>query len=308
MPDMDFLTVVIAIATLFVLIAVGFGVRKYTLIKDNHVHLISHILVNVSLPALTIASMQIPETAKTMGIVDQMLVVAVAYYLAAFAFGLLLCRFLPTTPEEKGVFQFMLVFPNSMFMGIPVALAVLGQSSLFYVILFNVPFYFLVFTLGVWLLARGRPGKIDLKVLLSPGLVAAIVGLVLFLFQYHLPSPVQSGLELIGSATTPLAMIVVGAMLATLPLSRLAGDWRIYLTTALRLVIFPVAAFLILSPFVSDHLLLGVAVLMIAMPVAANSVLLSEEYGVDATLASQGVFISTVLCLATIPLLEVLLF
>jgi len=305
---MDFLTVVIAIATLFVLIAVGFGARKYTLIKDKHIHLISHILVNVSLPALTIASMQVPETAKTMGIVDQMIVVAVAYYLAAFAFGLLLCRFLPTTPEEKGVFQFMLVFPNTMFMGIPVALAVLGQTSLFYVILFNVPFYFLVFTLGVWLLARGRPGKIDLKILLSPGLVAAIVGLALFLFQYHLPTPVQSGLELIGSATTPLAMIVVGAMLATLPLSRLAGDWRIYLTTALRLVIFPVAAFLILSPFVSDHLLLGVAVLMIAMPVAANSVLLSEEYGVDATLASQGVFISTVLCLATIPLLEALLF
>jgi predicted permease len=308
MPDMDFLTVVIAIATLFVLIAVGFGARKYTLIKDKHIHLISHILVNVSLPALTIASMQVPETAKTMGIVDQMIVVAVAYYLAAFAFGLLLCRFLPTTPEEKGVFQFMLVFPNTMFMGIPVALAVLGQTSLFYVILFNVPFYFLVFTLGVWLLARGRPGKIDLKILLSPGLVAAIVGLALFLFQYHLPTPVQSGLELIGSATTPLAMIVVGAMLATLPLSRLAGDWRIYLTTALRLVIFPVAAFLILSPFVSDHLLLGVAALMIAMPVAANSVLLSEEYGVDATLASQGVFISTVLCLATIPLLEALLF
>jgi Predicted permeases len=308
MPYMDFITVVIAIATLFVLIAAGFGARKYGLVKDNHVHLISHILVSVSLPALTIASMQVPETTQTMGIVDQMLIVAVAYYLAAFAFGLILCRVLPATSEEKGVFQFMLVFPNSMFMGIPVALAVLGQSSLFYVILFNVPFYFLVFTLGVWLLARGRPGKIDLKVLLSPGLVAAIVGLVLFLFQLHLPSPVQSGLELIGSATTPLAMIVVGAMLATLPLSRLAGDWRIYLTTALRLIVFPVAAFLILSPFVSDHLLLGVAVLMIAMPVAANSVLLSEEYGVDATLASQGVFISTMLCLATIPLLEVLLF
>jgi predicted permease len=308
MPYMDFITVVIAIATLFVLIAAGFGARKYGLVKDNHVHLISHILVSVSLPALTIASMQVPETAQTMGIVDQMLVVAVGYYLAAFAIGLLLCRFLPATSEEKGVFQFMLVFPNSMFMGIPVALAVLGPSSLFYVILFNVPFYFLVFTLGVWLLARGRPGKIDLKVLLSPGLVAAIAGLVLFLFQLNLPSPVQSGLELIGSATTPLAMIVVGAMLATLPLHRLAGDWRIYLTTALRLIVFPVAAFLILSPFVSDPLLLGVAVLMIAMPVAANSVLLSEEYGVDATLASQGVFISTVLCLATIPLLEVLLF
>jgi hypothetical protein len=49
-------------------------------------------------------------------------------------------------------------------------------------------------------------------------------------------------------------------------------------------------------------------VLLIAMPVAANSVLMSEEYKVDSTLASQGVFISTLLCLATIPLLEILLF
>jgi len=240
--------------------------------------------------------------------VDTMLIVAVAYYIAAFAIGVVFCRLVPSTSEEKGVFQFMLVFPNTMFMGIPVALAVLGPSSLFYVILFNVPFYFLVFTLGVWLLARGRPEKIDLSVLLSPGLIAAIVGLVLFLVHYTIPAPVEYGLDLVGSATTPLAMLVVGAMLATLPLARLAGDWRVYLVTALRLLVFPVAAFLVLSPFIADRLLLGVAVLLIAMPVAANSVLLSEEYKVDATLASQGVFISTVLCLATIPLLELLLF
>ena len=78
--------------------------------------------------------------------------------------------------------------------------------------------------------------------------------------------------------------------------------------TALRLVVFPVIAFVVLSPFVADKLLLGVAVLLIAMPVAANSVLLSEENKVDSTLASQGVFLSTLLCLATIPVLEFLLF
>jgi predicted permease len=176
------------------------------------------------------------------------------------------------------------------------------------VILFNLPFNFLVFTMGVWLLARGRPGNLDVKSLLSPGLVASFVGLALFLVGYTLPSPVETGLDLIGSVTTPLAMLVVGALLATLPVSRLAGDWRIHLLTGLRLIVFPVIAFLVLSPFITDKLLLGVAVLLIAMPVAANSVLLSEEYKVDATLASQGVFISTLLCLATIPILEVLLF
>jgi len=305
---MDLFTIITALVTLFAIIGIGFAARKYGILNGDRVHLISHILVTISLPALSITSLQVPETAKTMGIVDVMLLVAVAYYLAAFAFGILFCRLVPSAAEEKGVFQFMLVFPNSMFMGIPVALAVLGQGALFYVILFNVPFYFLVFTLGVWLLARGRSGKIDPKVLLSPGLVAAIMGLVLFMAQYTIPVPVEYGLDLLGSATTPLAMLVVGAMLATLPLARLAGDWRVYLVTALRLLVFPVAAFLVLSPFIADRLLLGVAVLLIAMPVAANSVLLSEEYKVDATLASQGVFISTVLCLATIPLLELMLF
>lgn len=167
---MELLAVIIAIASLFALIALGYAARKYGLLNGNRVHLISHVLVNIALPALTISSMQVPETAKTMGIVHSMLLVAVVYYLAALVAGIFICRFVPSTPEEKGVFQFMLVFPNTMFMGIPVALAVLGPSSLFYVILFNVPFYFLVFTLGVWLLARGRPGKIDPKVLLCRAL------------------------------------------------------------------------------------------------------------------------------------------
>ena len=305
---MDLITVLVAISSLFALIGVGFVARRYNILKDDFVHLLSHVLVNIALPAITISSMQVPHTAKTMGIVDSMLAVAVCYYIAAFLASILICHFLPSTPTEKGVFQFMLVFPNTMFMGIPVASAILGPDSLFYVILFNLPFNFLVFTVGVWLLARGRPGKLDPKVLLSPGLVASFVGLALFLVGYTIPSLVETGLELIGSVTTPLAMLVVGALLATLPAARLAGDWRIYLIAGLRLIIFPVIAFVVLSPFIADKIPLGVAVLLIAMPVAANSVLLSEEYNVDSTLASQGVFLSTLICLATIPVLEVLLF
>jgi len=305
---MELFPVLFAIGSLFAIIGVGFAARRYNIISGDFVHLLSRVLVNVALPAITISSMQVPHTAKTMGIVDSTLLVAACYYIAAFLISIIVCRFLPSTSTEHGVFQFMLVFPNTMFMGIPVASAILGPSSLFYVILFNLPFNFLVFTMGVWLLARGRPGKLDPKVLLSPGLVASFVGLGLFLAGYTLPAPVDTGLAIIGSVTTPLAMLVVGALLATLPAARLAGDWRIYFISALRLLVFPVLAFVLLSPFIADKLLLSVTVLLIAMPVAANSVLLSEEYRVDSTLASQGVFISTVLCLATIPLIEVLLF
>lgn len=305
---MDLVTIFIAILSLFVIIGIGFVLRRYGLLNGDRVHLVSHILVNIALPAITISSMQVPHTAKTMGIVNSMLLVACCYYAAVITLSIAICHFLPTTPKEKGVFEFMLVFPNTMFMGIPVALAILGPDSLFYVTLFNLPMYFLIFTFGVWLLAQGRPGKFDVKVLLSPGLVASFIGLALFLVDYTIPAPAETVIELVGSATTPLAMLVVGALLATLPLSRLAGDWRVHVVTLLRLIVFPVIAFFVLLPFVSDTILLGVTVLLIAMPVAANIVLLSEEYNVDSTLASQGVFLSTLLCLVTIPVLEFLLF
>jgi predicted permease len=300
---MQILTVFLAIISLFVIIGIGYIAQKVSILNHDRVHLISRVLVNVAIPAITISSMQVSRTAATMSIVNNMLLVAGGYYIVAFLISILICHFLPSTPAEKGVYQFMLVFPNTMFMGLPVALAVLGTGSLFYVILFNLPFNLLVFTMGVWLLAQGRPGKFDLKVMLSPGLVASVLGLALFLAGFMLPAPVNTGLDLVGSTTTPLAMLVVGALLATLPVSQLAGDWRVKLITAFRLIIFPIIAYIVLSPFVADKLLLGVAVLLIAMPVASNSVLLSEEYKVDSTLASQGVFLSTMFCLATIPIL-----
>ena len=198
----------------------------------------------------------------------------------------------------------MLVFPNVGFMGIPVASAILGPDALFYVILFNLPFNLLVFTMGVWLLAQGRQEKPGLLLLLTPGFVASLIGLALFIAGYDIPFPVDTLLDWIGKTTTPLAMLMVGALLATLPLSRLAGDWRVALISLLRLIITPRPR---LCPARCHSSMTrsssGRVVLLIAIPVAANTVLLSEEYGVDATLASQGVFLSTLLSLASIPLL-----
>jgi malate permease and related proteins len=305
---MEFINVFTAILILFLIIGLGFFARKHGILDKNSVHWVSHILVTVAIPALTISSMQVPFTAQNVAIVGKTLFLAFAYYIGALLFSLVVFRFIPATREETGVFRFMLVFPNVGFMGIPVAGAILGPGALFYVILFNLPFNLLVFTVGIWLLAQGRQEKPGLLLLLTPGFVASLIGLGLFIAGYDIPFPVDTLLDWIGKTTTPLAMLMVGALLATLPLSRLAGDWRVSLITLCRLIIMPVLAFLLLVPFVHDPLLLGTVVLLIAMPVAANTVLLSEEYGVDATLASQGVFLSTLLSLLSIPLLEFFLF
>lgn len=305
---MDFLPIVTSILYLFVIIGIGFTARRLGVLDSHRVHWLSHILLSIAIPALTIISMQVSLNSTTIRITEHMLFIAFAYYLGAFCLSFAICHFIPASGEEKGVYQFILVFPNVGLMGIPISMAILGPDSLFYVILFNLPFYLLVFTLGVYLMTQGRPGKFNPRTLVTPGLVASVIGLILFLTGYMIPAPVSTMLDWIGMLTSPLAMLVVGALLATLPFSRLAGDWRISVITALRLVILPVLAFIILSPLVQDKMLLVVTVLLIAMPAASNTVLFAEEYNDDATLASQGVFLSTLFCLATIPLIEFFLF
>ncbi|MFA5221727.1 MAG: AEC family transporter [Methanoregula sp.] len=305
---MDFFAVLISILTLFVIMGIGYTLRKRGVLDASRVHMTSHVLVNIAIPALTIMSMQMPNTGNAVGMADQMLLVAFAYYGLAFVASLVICRFIPATGPETGVFRFMLVFPNVGFMGIPVSEVVFGPGSLFYVILFNLPFNLLAFTMGVWLLAGGKSKKPDLKILLTPGLLASFIGIFLFFAGIHIPYPADTVLDWIGKTTTPLAMLVVGALLATIPTARLAGDWRVWAICGCRLVVFPLIAYVALAPFITDRLLLGTTVLMIAMPIAAYAVLLSEEYRVDATLASQGVFLSTVLSLVTIPALVVMLF
>lgn len=305
---MDLYPVFTSILLLFLIIGIGYAARKFHLLNARRIHDLSHILVNITLPALTISSLQVPLTAATIGITENMLVVAFAYYLGAFCLSIAICRFLPATGSEKGIYQFILVFPNVGFMGIPISIAILGQKALFHVILFNAPFYLLAFTLGIYLMTRDSRTKFDPKVLITPGLAASVIGLVLFLFGYLIPAPISTAIEWLGMLTTPLAMIVVGAQLSVLPLSNLAGDWRIALITGFRLLILPVLAFLILAPLVHDELLVEVAVLLIAMPAASNTILFSEEYHTNPTLASQGVFLSTVFSLVTIPVIALLLF
>jgi predicted permease len=74
-----------------------------------------------------------------------------------------------------------------------------------------------------------------------------------------------------------------------------------------RLIAVPVLFWLILRPFVTDPLVLGVIITLAAMPVGANTTIFAEEYGANARLASQFVFVSTIASLVTIPLIVTLL-
>lgn len=103
-------------------------------------------------------------------------------------------------------------------------------------------------------------------------------------------------------------MIVIGANIGMSRFSDLYADWRVYILSFVKLIVSPVVMFLICRIFVHDEVFLGVLVVSSAMPVAALASMLSIEYNGNAAAASRGVFITTLLSLATIPFVLNLLF
>ncbi len=300
---MEFGALFYQVLTLFLLILVGWGVRRIGLFTDEVTTGVSRFLINVALPALVIDSMQIPFDPALAREGGQLALAAGAFYVGAVLFALVFPYLIRARPDERAVFSFLVVFSNTGFMGYPVVRAIWGEKAVFLAAIYNLIFSLLLFTVGVLLLTGAKTGwrNISPRVLLSPGIVSVAVGLALFFLSVDLPEPIGGPIAMLGGLTTPLSMIVIGALLARLDPRTIFGNVRVYLYAAVRLLVLPLATLVLLRPFVADPLVLGVCVVLAAMPGATNAALFAEEYGVNPELASQSVFITTLFCIATIP-------
>ena len=108
--------------------------------------------------------------------------------------------------------------------------------------------------------------------------------------------------------TTSVVMLIVGCSLAQMRFGQIFGSWRIYALTILKMVLVPLAAFFVLRHVLTNDFTFHVLMVILCMPVATNTTILSYQYGSDESVASAGVFVSTLACMLTIPLMMQLLF
>jgi hypothetical protein len=304
---------------LFVLMAAGFMAGKAGILRGDTIKGLSRFLLDFTLPALVIHSMQRPFSPElrdqAMGILGfSFLIYATAFPMAYF----LTAMYRKAGHREKGVHRFAMCFSNVGFMGFPVAESLLGRGSLFMVSVYNIPFQLLAFSVGTIIVA-GRVGSAKgesftaslirtLRVGMNPAVLAAIAGFIFFLLSVRIPEPLASAVKLLGDTTTPLSMALIGAVLANTRLGPVVGNPRLWFTTAYRLVLHPLAVLAIARTVGLSGLALAVPVLMAAMPVAANTTILAGVYGGDEVTASGLVFVSTAVSLLTIPILGGLVF
>ncbi len=310
------MTVLTQIGALFSLMAIGFLLGKLRIVEGTALKGLSNLIIKAALPALILTSLQRPFSPELFSGAMLTLVVATVFYLGMILLSYAAVRLLKTPKRQVGALVFSLAFSNAGFVGFPVVVSILGQDSLFLAAIHNILFNLLAFSVGIAIVSgtseRGETDKkyrfgFPLVRLLNVNVVAALVGFALFVGSITLPRAVAMPLELLGSTTTPLAMIVVGLMLARTPLKAVVGDWRLYAVTALRLGVWPFVTWAACRAAGVGFQLTAITVIMAGMPAASNTSLIAEVYGGDTETGSSIIFITTLLSVATIPILAVLL-
>ena len=302
---MDIQVILMQMVQLFLMIGLGYFLFKVKILDVELNKRLTTLLLAVTTPALIISS--VLSTTEYLPFTDILFVflVGILVYIVLPILGWILVKIMRIPLPQQGLYIFMTVFSNIGFMGFPVMKAIFGNDAVFYTALFNMLFNLLVFSVGTGIMGYGTGRKMDFnpKDLLSPGVIASLVALVIYMAKIQFPNVISSTITMIGDITTPVAMLIIGSTLANIPLKEVFSELRIYPYTFIKQVIIPALAYPVLRLFIQDPLILGVTLIMISMPVANSAVLFATEYDGDVSLAAKAVFMTTLLSIVTIPLI-----
>jgi predicted permease len=216
-----------------------------------------------------------------------------------FLLALFLSRAFTNNPMTRGIYIYALSVPNFGYMGYPLVLAVYGEQMLLNFMIVGIPYNLFIYTVGRNIFLANK--RFTPKNMLDPTLMGIIIGAVIGLTGLRLPVFLGSALTMAASCVAPLAMIMTGFVLARTPFKFNISNPKIYLASALRLLIIPLAAGAILLLLrVRPEMVLTITAFL-CMPMGLNNVIFPEAYGGDSGTGAQCCFVSQVLGLLTIP-------
>lgn len=295
---------------LFFLMGIGFFCSKKGIITEEVSKKLSAIVVNIANPALVLTGcmgenkMEGRELLMVAGIV-------IAVYAALVLLAMLIPRFLFIEKKKRGTYQAMTVFSNIGFMGFPVISAVYGNGALLYASLFMIPYNVLIYTYGVAAMTAGTEEKkkegISFGRIFNVGVIACIVTIIFYLLRISMPEFIEITVTHLSNLTAPLSMMVIGASLSRIHLKKLFMDGKLLLFSFIKLLVIPIVGVMIIRQFVENDIICGVCMVMLATPVGSMTAMLAQQYDGDYEMASKGVALTTILSVATMPLVSMLM-
>lgn len=299
------------ITVLFISLFAGYISRKAKIIHRDTTKSLSAFLAYVTNTCLYICILQVDYDTEKLKKAAQVFILSIIIHSLTAIFSHLIFK-RTKKPKQRVVYEFALMYDNCGYMGFPLILSmssVFGQDGLFYGVIYASVFNLFCWSHGICLMNSSNEEKNKLnwkKIFFNPGMLSILVGLSLFLLKIRIPTVLYDGLTLVGDMTFPLAMIIIGSLLADINLLKVFKEYNIYLFALLKLLALPLITLTFVTLFKLPSYLAIIGVTMTAIPPAANTVVLSELYDNDSFLAAKLVGIPTLLSSITLPIMLML--
>lgn len=326
-----FLATLTPMLTLFLCIVIGFLIQKFKLVPENTSKVLAKLETWVMFPALSFCTMARYFTVATIRAHATNMIFSTISLTFAISIAIPLSYvFVRKKCYDRGVYQYALTFGNTGYVGDPLVLALFGEAVLSYYKLACLPITIAIYTWGLSVLVPSNDNRFvgQLKKLINPPIIAMFVGMTVGLICGAIAGDVAAGttaydtvfpqfivgtLDSIKSCMGPLAMIIAGATIAKYDLLGMFKKKKVYVATALRLVLIPTVILTclfgikelanLIFALTIDNTPLLYLFFILATPLGLNTVVFPEAYGGDPETGASMAMISHTLCVITIPIM-----
>lgn len=303
-----------SVLSIVVLIILGYYLARKGFFNDGAAALFSKLVINVSLPPMMISNMVSFFDRENIYSAGKGIIIPFASMLICYAVAVLISNIIKVNPERKGIFRAMFFASNTIFIGLPVNLALFGEQSVPYVLFYYVANTTVFWTIGIHSISKDKGGSKDkvfsintVKRIFSPPLLGLLAGMLIVMSGIRLPNFILDSCRYLGQLTTPLSLLFIGISFSTIKIKDITFDKDMAALLLGRFVISPLIVYFLTFIIPIPSLMTKVFIIQSAMPVIAQSAIVAAAYGGDQYYATYMVTITSILSVAFIPVYMVLM-
>lgn len=276
---------------------------------------LSRLIMNVALPASIFVSVMKYLTLDKLVSLSKGLVYTFVAFVIGYIVAYISVKIFKVRPGRRGTMINTFVNANTIFIGLPLNIALFGNESLPYFLIYYITNTISTWTLGIYLMTSdSKTGKskvvqkLDLKKLLPP-LIGFLVALFFLVLQIPVPSFATSTLTYIGNIVTPLSLIYIGIVLAKAGLNTITFDKDTIVTLIGRFILGPLVMYIVLILTAKNLTTTEFKTFVVqsAAPALAVLPILAGNGDGDVEFSTNVVTLSTILFVVVIPIVVTLL-
>jgi malate permease and related proteins len=300
----------------FVLILIGYLATKAKIIHSDNSSLLSDFILYITFPLLIFTT--VTHLSFDILILKNLIFVFLFTYICLFI--LYITSYIASNlsgldGNSKKIHILHSMFGNIVFIGFPFINSLFPNGhGILYAATFQLAADSVLWTFGIiYLRSNKQKDKADsFRHLLNINTIAFFLALISLIVGLKIPGNIEKPFSALGQTTLVLSLVFVGHILSTISIQHMVKKTSLYILSFNKLIFVPILVLLLIYslksylPFL-EKAAISALILQCGMPAMATIAILAKKYNSDHQLASENIFITTVLSIVTLPLLWVLI-